>query len=155
MIRDSTIIMIQEFEPQYTPPSRKTITTVDLPLMYEAEVSPIKALTQTGKCVALTTDRWASRANHAYTGVTAHFLTKAFDRHHYLLDTKEFPESDTAINVASQLQSILQEWKIDENSITAITTDIVANITSAISTLNWMQVPCFSHTLQLGVEKKS
>ena len=42
---------------------------------------------------ALTTDLWSSQANHAYTGVTVHYINDAFEMKHHLLVTKEFPES--------------------------------------------------------------
>ena len=145
--------MLHEFEPRYTPPSRKTITTKNLPAIYEAEFSRIKGLTRSAKFFSLTTDLWTSRANHAFTGVTAHFFDNSFDLHHYLLATKEFPEAHTAVNIADELQNILQEWEIKGDMVSTITTDNGANITLAVRILDWFHVPCFSHTLQLGVEK--
>ncbi len=145
--------MLHEFEPRYVPPSRKTITTKNLPSIYNAECSRIKSLTQSAKFFSLTTDLWTSRANHAYTGLTAHFFDTSFDLHHYLLATKEFPEAHTAINIADELLGILQEWEIKQDAVAAITTDNGANITLAVRNLRWFHVPCFSHTLQLGVEK--
>ena len=115
--------MLHEFEPRYTPPSRKTITTKNLPAIYQSECSRIKALTQSAQFFALTTDLWTSRSNHAYTGLTAHFFDGSFELHHYLLATKEFPEAHTADNIADELLSILQEWGIKDDSVSAITTD--------------------------------
>ena len=37
--------------------------------------------------------------------------------------------------------------------VTSITTDNGANISPAIHVLNWVHVPCLSHTLQLSVDK--
>ena len=137
-------------QPRYTPPSRKTKY---LPQMYEAEVSCIRTLTRAAKCFSLTTDLWTFRANHAYTGVNVYFITNKFDLHHYLLDRKEFPESPTSVNIANELQSILQDWEIDEDRIAVITTDNGMNITSTVRILDWIRVPCFSHTLQLKCEQ--
>ena len=80
-------------------------------------------LSQTANFFALTTDLWTSRANHTYTGLTIHFLSPSFEMHHFLLDTKEFPESHTAENIGSELQVILKDWKLSEDGVTSITTD--------------------------------
>ena len=48
--------MIYTFEPRYTPPSRKTISTKQLLQLYEPEVAQVKSITQTANSFALTTD---------------------------------------------------------------------------------------------------
>ena len=51
------------------------------------------------------------------------------------------------------MECVLKEWNIKMNTVTAITTDNGANITSAVQMLDLTHIPCFSHTLQLAVEK--
>ena len=58
--------MIHTFEPRYTSPSRKTISTKQLPQLFESEVARVKLITQTANSFALTTDIWTSRANCLY-----------------------------------------------------------------------------------------
>lgn len=145
--------MIHTFEPRNTPPSRKTISTKQLPQLYESEVARVKSITQTSNSFALTTDIWTSRGNHAYTGVTVHFLSKSFELHHYLLETREFPTTHSGANIADEVKCVLKEWDIKMNTLIAITTDNGANITSAVRILGLIHVPCFSNTLQLAVEK--
>ena len=82
-----------------------------------------------------------------------HFFLKSFDLHHFLLETREFPDSHTGINIANEINHILHEWQINDDQIAAITTDNGANVTSATRILKWNHIPCFSHTLQLRVEK--
>ena len=72
---------------------------------------------------------------------------------HYLLERKEFPDSHTGENVAQELVSILADWGLSKNSVSAITTDNGRNVATAIKQLSWTNIPCFLHTLQLGVEK--
>ncbi len=72
---------------------------------------------------------------------------------HYLLQTKEFPETHSAANIAHELQEILSEWNLVECNLSAITRDNGRNISAAVRDLGWPSLPCFSHTLQLGVEK--
>lgn len=91
------------------------------------------------------------RSRHR-TGVTIHFVNDNFELKHYLLETKEFPESHSAANIAEELKSILSEWGLVETSIFAITTDNGRNISAAARELGWVNLPCFSHTLQLSVE---
>ena len=64
--------MFQTFEPRYTLPSRKTISTKQLPELYESEVARVKSITQTANSFALTTDIWTSRTNYAHIGATMH-----------------------------------------------------------------------------------
>ena len=93
-----------------------------------------------------------SRANHAYTEVTIHGIDlDDFEMKHYLLETKEFSESHSAVNIADELRSILTDW--DDTNLSAITTDNGINVCAAIRQLGWTHLPCFFHTLQLGVEK--
>ena len=80
--------MLQTFEPWYDPPSRKTIATKYLPQIYEAEHAKIKKNVSKASSFALTTDLWTSWANHAYTGVTIHYVNDNFELKHYLLETK-------------------------------------------------------------------
>ena len=42
---------------------------------------------------------------------------------------------------------------LTESDIVGITTDSGSNILAAVDLLQWPHVSCFSHTLQLGVEK--
>ena len=85
--------------------------------------------------------------------MTIHFIDNHFELHHYLLETKEFPESHTPLNIANELTSILKEWNLGAENVASITTDNGRNIAGAIRELDWTNIPCFSHTLQLGVQK--
>ena len=63
------------------------------------------------KYFACTTDMWTSRAQHAYMSLTVHYIDKdLFSLQSHLVETKEFPNSHTGVNVAEGLQGILQDW---------------------------------------------
>ena len=68
---------------------------------------------------------------------------------------REFPESHTAVHIQEELTEILDDWKLPKEGVSGVTTDSGANITCSIGLLGWSDrhLPCFSHTLQLGVEK--
>ena len=57
--------MIKKFEPRYTPPDRKTLSTKYLPQMYETEKKRISSLLGSAQHYACATDMWTSRAQHA------------------------------------------------------------------------------------------
>ena len=137
--------LLKTFEPRYDPPSRKTLITKYLPQMYDAEDKNIKNEVSQSVSFALTTDIWNSRANHAYTGVTIHFIDNAFKIKHYLLETKEFPETHSAANIVHELQKILSEWE-PECNISAITRDNGNSTPTVIRELGCPSLPCFSHT---------
>ena len=145
--------MIHKFEPRYTPPDRKTLATHYLPQMFETEKKRVRDLMHSAERFAVTTDLWTSRAKHAYTGVTVHYITDEYSLESHLLETKEFPESHTAQNIAEELEGILQEWNLPLDKLCAATTDNGTNIVLAAEILGWQRIPCFSHTLQLAVER--
>ncbi len=145
--------MLNKFEPRYLPPDRKTVSSKLLPQIFETEKERIKNLLGTVKHFACTTDLWTSRAHHAYTSLTVHFLANDLSLQSYLLETKEFSDSHTAINISHELQEILRDWDLSLDGLTAITTDNGSNIVLAADLLQWTRVPCFSHCLNLAVEK--
>eukprot|EP00118_Oscarella_pearsei_P005687 m.26176 g.26176 ORF g.26176 m.26176 type:complete len:173 (+) comp29152_c0_seq1:383-901(+) len=145
--------MLKTLEPRCTPPDRSTISRTYLPRMFDAEKKRIKNALQSACHFAITTDLWTSRARHAYTGLTVHYINEQFDLNHHLLETKEFGESHTGANIADELAEILQDWDMCQDKLSCATTDNGSNIVSASALLGWQRMPCFSHTLQLAVEK--
>ena len=125
MVDNSGFIhLLKTFKPSYDPPLKKTLKTKYLPpQMYDAEHKKIKKDISQSISFALTTDIWTSRANHTYTGVTIHFIDNAFKKKLYLLETREFPETHSAANIAHELKEILSEWDLPECNISAITRD--------------------------------
>ena len=145
--------LLRTIEPRYELPSRKALTTKYLPQLFDGVTAKVKKELSSSSSFALTADLWTSRASHAYTGVTVHYINNTFELKHHLLVTKEFPESHSAANIADELRNIIQEWDLTEQNISAITTDNGRNIAAAARELGWTNLPCFSHTLQLGVDK--
>lgn len=48
---------------------------------------------------------------------------------------------------------MLDEWKLDKQGLSAVTTDNCSNIVCPTQILDCIRMPCFSHTLQLAVEE--
>ena len=73
--------VLQQFEPRYTPPDYKTVSTKYLPRMFQTEKDRIKKLLDPVSFYACTTDLWTSRAQHSYISLTVHYLDGNFDDH--------------------------------------------------------------------------
>lgn len=147
--------MLHTFEPRYLPPDRKSMACNYMPKLYETERKRVMELlksTDNGH-YSITTDLWTSRANQAYYCVTILYITPNFTLSSHLLETKEFSDSHSAENVAMELRSILDQWELSTENVVAATTDNYANVVRAIQINDWLNVPCFSHTLNLAVEK--
>ena len=146
--------MLAAFDPRYVPMDRKTLATNYIPKLYDKERERIcgELCSSEISSYALTTDVWTSRHNEAYTGVTVHFVAKSFQLKAYLLETVEFPVAHTGVNIAAELQLVLDNWKLPEDNLSAVTTDNGSNIVAAFDITRWLRMPCFSHTLQLAVE---
>ena len=85
---------------------------------------------------------------------TLHALIFLLTRHLKLQShLLEFPESHTGANIADELESIMDEWKLHKQGLSAVTTDNGSNVVSAIDVLGCIRMPCFSHTSQLAVEQ--
>ena len=59
-------------------------------------------------------------------------------------------ESHTAINLASILKGITEEWHIADK-VCCVTTDNASNITNAVTHNTWKKPPCFAHKINLVV----
>ena len=83
-----------------------------IPKLYDRERERICNKLSDVDSYALTTDIWSSRHNQAYTGVTIHFVDSTYQLKAYLLETVEFPDAHTGVNIAEELQEILKNWKL-------------------------------------------
>ena len=82
-----------------------------------------------------------------------HYLASDFSLKSNLLETREFPDSHIAVNIVQEIEEILQQWSLSMDGLTAITTDNGSNIVLAADLVGCTRVPCFSHCLNLAVEK--
>ena len=144
--------MLRETEPRYVSPDRKSVATNYMPKLYEREKARVQQQIEGINRFAITTDIWTSRAHHSYIGTTVNYVGAAYNLQSHMLGTCEFSDAHTAVNIAEELQQILQDWKLPTDCLSAATTDNDWNIAMAMEILGWPHMPCFSHTLQLAVE---
>ncbi|XP_018331652.1 zinc finger BED domain-containing protein 1-like [Agrilus planipennis] len=138
--------------PHYQLPTRKLLTSVWLENLYQEESRKIKTILTDVANVAVTTDIWTSDSNKAYISVTIHFVynNQMVSRN---IATNELEDvHHTGENIARALNSIFQEWNIN-NKIVTVVSDNGANIKNTIRQINVHHHPCIAHTLNLTVNE--
>ena len=146
--------MLKVFEPRYTLPDRTTFSRHYLPSLYQKQKALVSDQMASGlKYFALTTDCWTSRAQHSFMSLTVHYISAEWNLLSHMLETGEITAEHTAVNLSSYLIECLSRWSLQSTQVSAAVTDNASNITAAISRMEWLHLGCFSHTLQLGVQK--
>lgn len=137
--------------PGYNIPGRKSMEN-RIESLYVKTKDTVTTMLKAASSVALTTDAWSSRSTKSYVTVTAHFLNADWTLSSLTLETTEFEERHTAINLRAHLDETTKRWHLT-NKVTGITHDNASNITAAVrdSDCVGMSVPCFAHTLQCAV----
>ena len=105
------------------------------------------------KYFSITTDCWTSRAQHSFMSLTVHYISAEWTLQSHMLETGEITTGHTVVNLSSYLEECLDRWNLQSTQVSAVVTDNALNITAAISRLEWQHFGCFSHTLQLDVQK--
>jgi len=92
----------------YTLPSRKTLTTSLLPVMYNEVYEKVRNdINSNAHYVSLITDSWTSVKNESYTAVTAHYIDKDCILKIYLLSCFKYSESHTSENLNNELVRVV------------------------------------------------
>jgi len=121
--------LIKMLAPNYSMPSRKTVSNNLLLQVYNDTFQKVSKNLQDASSVALTTDGWTSINNSSFIAV--HFINSETKLCSRLLGCINFYEKHTAIELSNFLKNIAKEWKL-ENKISAVVTDNAANIKAAI-----------------------
>ena len=146
---------VSYLQPNYKLPTREVLRNDLIPKLYThvctATKTKLSALTSMG----LTTDHWTSRSNDPYMAITAHGLTEDFEVLDLCLEVKHMPQSHTAINIADELLTCMENWipNYQEMKIYVVS-DNAANVKAACQSLpaQFNYLPCFTHTLQLVIK---
>lgn len=141
---------VSSLDPRYQPPSRKTIAHTLLPQKYKEVADKVRAGLDMVEYVATTTDIWTSLQTKGYLTLTSHYITPSWELKSPVLATVQLTSEHTAINIASELQKLANEWEINDK-VVSIVTDNAANMIAAARVCGWMHLSCFAHTLNLVV----
>src|SRR3954465_3212081 len=72
--------------------------------------------------VSLTTDMWTSGNNHAFLGITIHWIDDNWQMRKFLLDIIPFHESHSSANISETLLNLLIKYNLT-TKVLALTTD--------------------------------
>ncbi|XP_073672068.1 E3 SUMO-protein ligase ZBED1-like [Paramisgurnus dabryanus] len=143
--------ILQFLEPNYTVPSRQTITT-RIEERFVKKKFELKARLYGARCVAITTDCWTALTTESYVTVTCHWIDKVWQVKSAVLLTKSMPGRHTADNLAATLNEAVDAWGMT-GKVVACVHDNASNIVAANipERVDWVSVACFAHTLQLAI----
>lgn len=139
--------------PGYKLPTRKTLTNVLLPAVFEEVYLKVSDLLRDEvMSITITTDCWTSRNTDGVMAVTGHFINSKFEVKSVLLECVGYEGGHGSTNLADNLRKVISNWNISEQSILLGISDNAANIKKAIATnLKWRHFGCYAHTLNLIV----
>lgn len=143
---------VEDLNPPYQLPSRKTITETLLPAAYEAAYNELKNVVRNFKGITITTDCWTSKNTKNFFAVTGYFINEDFEVRSVLLDCSAFGDSHTSENLAFKLNDVINEWDLKGKVIIAVS-DNAVNIKKAISeNLRLKHLGWYAHTLNLDAQ---
>lgn len=128
------IELIKYLDPRVSLPCRATLANSLIPNEFMKAKAALLQELKNISYIALTTNLWSSRTMQAYMTVTSHFIDSGFQLHTRILTTILVPESHTAENLKTRLETIATEWDI-ANKVVCIMTDDRANKVAAIRLL--------------------
>lgn len=139
--------------PGYKLPTRKTLSNSLLDETYHRVDQQIKSqVFGEVQSICLTTDLWTSRTTECYIAVTGHYLTESLEFKTVLLRCCNFSGNHTAVNIASELNAIMDQWGI-ASKVNFVVSDNASNIVKGIKEiLKLKHFGCFAHTLNLIVD---
>lgn len=144
-------ILIQSLRPEYTLPSRKTLSDKILPELYNDIKCKIIKMLEEIEYISITTDLWTSSSNKSYITVTGHFIHN-FEFYSVVLATKEVKTTHTGENIGEAITNILETFHVLHKVVT-IVTDNGSNMKKAVSDyLKKYNHYCVAHTLNLCVQ---
>ncbi|KAK6175202.1 hypothetical protein SNE40_013713 [Patella caerulea] len=145
---------VSNLQPLYKLPSRRDLSSVLLPRLYENKKTELAEALKDINYVGLTTDHWTSRSNDAYMSLTCHFLTMDYKLKDYCLSVSHSPESHTGENISKAIVSEVKNWMPNMNKMKIyVVSDKASNMKAAARLLpeNFYYLNCFAHTLQLVI----
>ena len=122
--------MLHCLEPRYKIPKRGYMVNTAVPRKYEEVKKVVKTSLNAAQRVALTCDRWMSRATQLYVTIMRHYISDNWEMVTHVLWTRAMHEIHTGSNIADLPKRAMEEWGIQDKD-PAIVTDNAKNMTSA------------------------
>lgn len=105
-------IFLQMLNPNYTLPSRKTISNSVIPQLYHKVAEEVRKQVQSTSSVSITTDGWTYLRNGSYISITVHFINDSnnnCEMKSFLLDCFQYTERHTAENLSNETKRVFNE----------------------------------------------
>lgn len=123
---------MHELNPQYNSCSRKRLTNILIPKMYDKAINDLEKELSNATTVAVTADAWSDPCMKAYFAITAHLITQDWIPKAYLLDCKRLCGSHTADYLRECYDNIINRYNI-QSKTTHLVTDNAANMRKAFN----------------------
>ena len=142
--------LLQVLEPRYSVPSRKYLVEKILPVVHDEVMSWVKYEIQGVIHFSFTTDVWsASTSGCSLLSLTAHWLTKLFDKKSTVLHVQPLQESHTGEYLGVVYKRMLDQWEISIDKVHLVLWDNTENMAKAMREASLPSLGCFAHSLRL------
>lgn len=102
--------------------------------------------------IHFTSDVWTSDNNlNAFLSLTGHWVDKEWNRKFAFLKLHSLDSPHTGLMISNNLETILQEWNIDEDRRGVLVRDNGASMVLAARLSGLQDLGCYIHTIQLVV----
>ncbi|CAL1281113.1 unnamed protein product [Larinioides sclopetarius] len=147
--------MVRTLNPRYKLPGRKYFSKNAISKLFNDTKEKIKnelTLVKSNN-VCITTDCWTSVSTMPFISITAHFIDINWELKYACLNCVHFDVAHTAKNISEVLKDRLFDWNLDINQLCSCTADNGPNIVKAIFSFDVQLVPCFGHTINIGINR--
>ncbi len=151
MEKPGSLHLMKQFDPHYTPPSRKAMSKNHIPKLYEITHDKVLTTLNNVQYFASTTDMWSSHGLTPYMGFTVHFIDNSWKLQQINLGTHFVSDDHTAEMLQQAMKDVLEQWKLDPAKQVCITTDNGSKVKKAVHDLGWKHLSCFGHNLNLTI----
>lgn len=145
--------LVKKLNCKYELPGRNFFMYKEIPRLYtETREAVMEQLSGPNKYFSCTTDLWTSRAMDAYMTITMQMITESWEMDAWCLGCSEMNSDHNAENLLEALDETMEDWTMDKNKMSAVTTDNASNNKKAFSQ-RYTWIPCFGHNLDLATDK--
>ncbi|XP_040580767.1 zinc finger BED domain-containing protein 4 [Lepeophtheirus salmonis] len=148
--------LMTEMCPEYTLKDRNFYSSMVCNEMYESAFLQLKSIVDEIQCdcdIAFTTDVWSdTSAGFSLLSLSAHAITKEFERVNYLLSAEPLQERHTGEYISLKFDEMLEKWGIPSRAVHCVLRDPGANMKKAVFLSGLDNVDCIIHKVQQVVK---
>ena len=154
---------MRSLRPEYKAVGRQTLRNDCVEVFNKGLAVSLKEFEELDSCVSFTADIWTSSVNLGYLCLTAHYIDKNFNFQKKIIGFRQMSYPHSGPAVASLIEKILVEWKLDGKIFTVTLDNSLVN-DNAIENIEeifghksvfggkHMQMRCAAHVLNIMVQ---